>query len=362
MTAMRKRIPFVTLALLLLTFQGEAAAQVPCPQDVRTLENNQPVQVSVQLGCDLKFRVVVPANSGQITVFAHSNIRTTPELYLRAGSMPTQSDWLCKRDDGLCEISGHGRPITAGEWFVRISGESPGVEMIAVVSPMSAPDPVITKLRDGVPLTRQSAAEGETLYYEVHVPVGTRRLTVTTGSGQGTSDLWVGRGVTAWKITPECRNANVATDMQCDITNPVAGTYYVQVRGRPSYSGLTITARTGSPATPAVAGAPAAAKTPEQCATEWKPRLAGRWRMVLPASTGTKVLGYLRLDDANGYDAEDEAGEIIGSTQYRLDPDAATPTGCAFNVAGLGLMQIMSFEPKKFTLKRNSEVILLEAR
>ncbi len=85
-----------------------------------------------------------------------------------------------------------------------------------------------------------SVAKSAWKYYTVVVPTGRTNLTVSISGGTGDADLYVRRGANPTTTTYDCRPYKTGNAETCSFTNPVAGTYYIGIRGYTAVSGLTL--------------------------------------------------------------------------------------------------------------------------
>jgi hypothetical protein len=141
-----------------------AAPPVPAPASppphaascefVRTLAPGQAVTVNVRPDCDALFRVLVPSSTDMLTVVAHANLAVQPVLAVRSRSLPTESEYLCRRTDGVCQVGGDasqpGQRPAAGEWFIRVTGNAQNVVVEARIYPVS-PTPATSVTSGGAP-------------------------------------------------------------------------------------------------------------------------------------------------------------------------------------------------------------------
>ena len=89
-------------------------------------------------------------------------------------------------------------------------------------------------------VTNISVAASAWKYYTVVVPTGRTNLTVSISGGTGDADLYVRRGANPTTTTYDCRPYKTGNAETCSFTNPVAGTYYIGIRGYTAVSGLTL--------------------------------------------------------------------------------------------------------------------------
>jgi pseudolysin/vibriolysin len=88
--------------------------------------------------------------------------------------------------------------------------------------------------------TGLSGASGSVVNYTVSAAAGT--LTVTMSGGTGDADLYVRRGSAPTTTQYTCRPYLTGNNETCTITVSSAATYYIQVRGYSSYSGVSLKA------------------------------------------------------------------------------------------------------------------------
>jgi secreted trypsin-like serine protease len=87
-----------------------------------------------------------------------------------------------------------------------------------------------------------SGASSSWQHFPITVPAGTTSLTVKQFSGTGDADLYVRSGSQPTTTSYNCRPYLSGNTETCTLSNPVAGTWYVSVRGYSSYSGVSLTA------------------------------------------------------------------------------------------------------------------------
>jgi serine protease len=97
-------------------------------------------------------------------------------------------------------------------------------------------------LQSGVPVVGLAGQKNEELHFKINVPAGSQKLVVTISGGTGDGDLYVRRAeapsVSVWQCRPY-KNGNSET---CTFNNPLAGEWYIMVRGYRTFSGLSLKA------------------------------------------------------------------------------------------------------------------------
>ena len=104
-------------------------------------------------------------------------------------------------------------------------------------------------ITSGVPVTGISGGENSRKLYRIVVPAGATRLLVETHGGTGDVDLLIRRDRVPTFTASACESFNDTNDDGCDLTNPVAGDWYILLfgAGDNGYSGATLTATVTTP-------------------------------------------------------------------------------------------------------------------
>ena len=104
------------------------------------------------------------------------------------------------------------------------------------------------QLTSGTPVTNIAGDEESERYYKITVPEGASFLTVTTSGGSGDLDLAIRHGQRPTFDDGECfSSASETNNEECEIEDPEAGTWYIQLYGFEAYSGATLTATVSNP-------------------------------------------------------------------------------------------------------------------
>jgi hypothetical protein len=98
----------------------------------------------------------------------------------------------------------------------------------------------VTPLQNGVPVAELSGAAGSVGYYVLTVPAGQSHLQFSISGVSGDADLYVRRGQVPTQTAWDCRPFRVGNAETCTFDSPVAGDWYVMLRGFLSYSGVTL--------------------------------------------------------------------------------------------------------------------------
>ncbi len=218
---------------------GVLATPVPDPTDV-VLTNNVPVTaLSGTTGTLKYFKIDVPA--GQRLVFTLSGGSGDADMYVRLGSRPTMTSYICRPylngNSETCIVNS----TSAGTYYVMLHAYTAYANVSLVASYTTLPPPPIGDplLENGVPVTSISGTTGSTKFWRI-APGAGKTLTVTLRGGSGDADLYVRSGSRPTTSAYNCRSWSSTTNETCRITNTGAGDYYIMVRGYTSYSGVTL--------------------------------------------------------------------------------------------------------------------------
>ncbi|MGZ6125717.1 MAG: pre-peptidase C-terminal domain-containing protein, partial [Myxococcales bacterium] len=182
------------------------------------------------------FYVSVPAGQASLTVQISGGTGDA-DLYVRLGSRPTLSAYNCRPylngNNETCTISSPA----AGDWYVLLNGYAAysGVTLKATYAADTT-----AALTNGVPVTGISGASGSTQFWKLTVPAAQAKVVFTISGGTGDADLYVRRGSRPTTTAYDCRPYITGNNETCTFTSPVAGDYYVMLRGYTAYSGVTL--------------------------------------------------------------------------------------------------------------------------
>jgi Zn-dependent metalloprotease len=103
-------------------------------------------------------------------------------------------------------------------------------------------------LSNGVALTGQGASTGSWKNYKITVPSGQSSLAVVMSGGTGDGDLYVKRGAIPTLTSYDYRPYLSGNNETVNVTNPVAGDWYVSIYAYATFSGVSIKATYGGSA------------------------------------------------------------------------------------------------------------------
>ena len=96
-------------------------------------------------------------------------------------------------------------------------------------------------LSNGVAKTNLSASAGSELQFTMAVPSGSSNLGFAMVPGSGNADLYVRFGAAPTDGAYDCRPYRAGSRESCAFATPQAGTWYVRIKARTSFSGVSLT-------------------------------------------------------------------------------------------------------------------------
>ena len=201
------------------------------------LENGVPVTgLTGTVGSETIFRINVPAGQTNLEISTSGGTGDC-DLYVKYGARPTTSSW-----DYRPFLAGNNETVsvatpTGGTWYIMVRGYAAYSGVTVVASYGEA----IT-LQDDVPVPNLSGALNSTKYYKIQVPSGQTDLEVKIFGGTGNCDLYVKRGSKPTVSSYDYRPYLSGNTETVAVSNPQAGTWYIMLRARQAYSGVTLLA------------------------------------------------------------------------------------------------------------------------
>lgn len=184
----------------------------------------------------LFFTLEVPAMSSNLE-FTTQGGTGDADLYVKFGSKPTLQDFDCKSTTSSSNESCAISSIQAGTYHVMVEAwnEIAGVALTGSYSQSSGSTPIDrTETNVNVP-------SGTWQRFTQAIPSGMSNLTVTISGGSGDADLYVNYGSPSTSSNYQCRPYKNGNEETCQISNPQAGTWYIDLQGYSSALGVTLT-------------------------------------------------------------------------------------------------------------------------
>ena len=212
----------------------------PPPNGDNKLENGvAKANLSANTGASLNYTLSVPTGATNVN-FAMSNGSGDADLYVKYGSAPTDSSYDCRPYKSGNNESCTGTQ-TGGDYHVRLKAYSTfsGVSILASYDtdgtpPPNGNDPINENI------SNISVSNGQWKRYTQVLPAGYTDLTVTMSGGSGDADLYVRKGSASTLSQYDCRPYKNGNSETCNFTSPGADTWYIDVYGYSTASGVNI--------------------------------------------------------------------------------------------------------------------------
>ncbi|MGE5296693.1 MAG: PPC domain-containing protein, partial [Solirubrobacterales bacterium] len=210
---------------------------------ITPLANGVPVTgVGGSAGGEVYFSVEVPAGQTKLEI-SMSGGTGDADLYVKKGALPTTSSY-----DYRPYLIGNNESVTvnnpeATTWYIMIRGYNAfsGITLLA-----SYGGGVGTLLQNGVPVTGLTGAQASEQVFRIEVPADQTNLEIVITGGTGDADLYVKLGSRPTTTDYDYRPFLAGSEESVTINTPVAGTWYIMIRGYSAYAGLTLKASYGN--------------------------------------------------------------------------------------------------------------------
>lgn len=208
--------------------------------DLTLLESGVPVNgLNGNAGSWRQFAIDVPADTSSLSIDMSGGTGDA-DLYVRAGSEPTETAYDCRPyKNGNIESCVLTEPAV-GRVYVFLRGYTTyaNVTLQANISGGGG-DPI---LPSGATVTGLSAAQGDWIFYRVLVPAGATSLHVEIAGGDGDADLYTRAGERPTTSAYDCRPYEYGNNEVCTLSNPAAGEHSIGVRAYTAFGGVALTA------------------------------------------------------------------------------------------------------------------------
>ena len=193
--------------------------------------------LAASAGTDIVYTMDVPSGATNIS-FTMSGGSGDADMYVKFGATPTDSTYDCRPYKNGNSESCTGTS-TGGTYYVRLKAYSTfsGVSLTGSYS-TSTPggnDPINDTL------SNISVTKGQWQRYTQVLPAGYADMTISISGGSGDADLYIRKGAQSTTSTFDCRPYKNGNNESCNFTNPGAGTWYIDIYGYSTSSGITLT-------------------------------------------------------------------------------------------------------------------------
>ncbi|NVJ62251.1 MAG: PPC domain-containing protein [Gammaproteobacteria bacterium] len=166
------------------------------------------------------------------------------DLYVKAGSPPTKSDYDCRPyRNGNSESCFINR--TSDVYYVAVIGYRDFANVTLILDELQCGDcpPPGSVLYNGVPKPNLIGDSGEKLYFSTIIPGNATNINFSISGGSGDADLYVKSG--DWQNWPteadyDCRPYLNGNNENCYFDNSTGKEYFVMVKGYRTFSGVTL--------------------------------------------------------------------------------------------------------------------------
>jgi Zn-dependent metalloprotease len=193
--------------------------------------------LSASTNGDVVYTMDVPAGATDIS-FATSGGSGDADMYVKFGSAPTDSSYDCRPYVGGNNESCTGTS-TGGTYYVRVKAYSSfsGLSLTGSFTEGSTGgNPPINGSESNV-----GVSQGQWKRYTQVLPAGYADMTISISGGSGDADLYIRRGAQSTASAYDCRPYKNGNNESCSFTNPAAGTWYIDIYGYSTASGITLT-------------------------------------------------------------------------------------------------------------------------
>ena len=201
------------------------------------LENGVPVTgISDVKDSERLYRIDVPASQTSLEIEISGGTGDA-DLYVKLGARPTTSDY-----DYRPYLAGNDEKVSitdpaSGTYYIVIRGYADYANVT-----LKATYADVLALEDGVPVANLAGALNSETFFKFEVPSGQNYLQFQTYGGTGDCDLYVRRGVKPTTATYDLRLNAIGNTGAVGTSDPQAGIWYVMLKGKAAFSGVTLVA------------------------------------------------------------------------------------------------------------------------
>lgn len=211
-----------------------------CPSTGNTTEVLQngvaKTGISGAAKAEMFYTLNVPAGATNLT-FTTSGGSGDADLYVKFGSAPTLSSSDCSSTTATSNESCNISNVQAGTYYVMVQAwnQISGVSLTgSYQASTDGLDPIYESV-NGV-----SVGQSAWKRYTYTLPAGYADMDISISGGTGDADLYINFGSQSTTNNWDCRPWKNGNNETCSFNNPSAGTWYIDIYGYSSASGITL--------------------------------------------------------------------------------------------------------------------------
>ncbi|MDP5212595.1 M4 family metallopeptidase [Pseudoalteromonas tunicata] len=210
----------------------------PPPTGTTVLVNGTPkTGLSAATNAELLFSFEVPAGATNIKV-ATSGGTGDSDLYVKFGSAANDGSFDCRPyENGNAESC--TLTSTGGTYYVRLKAYAAFSGVTLTGSYTSGGTGSVQPISETV--NNVSVAQGAWTRYTYDLPAGYANMTIAISGGTGDADMYVRFGAQSTTSQYDCRPFKNGNTESCSFSAPKAGTWYIDLSGYATASGVTLT-------------------------------------------------------------------------------------------------------------------------
>lgn len=203
--------------------------------------------LSATTGNQLNYELVVPSGATNLVISSNGGSGDA-DLYVKAGSVPTQTSYDCRPYLAESNESCNFPTPQATTYHIQLRAYASfsGVTLTANYTAASTSSSSASSsgnsqvMNNGDTRSNLSGTTNSETLFQVTVPSGATNLAIVTSGGSGDVDLYVRSGQVPTTSSYDCRPFASGNNERCDFATPQPSIYYILLRAYTSFSGLTL--------------------------------------------------------------------------------------------------------------------------
>jgi len=205
-----------------------------------TISKGVPISgLSATTGNTLHYEISVPTGATNL-VISTSGGSGDVDLYVKAGSAPTQSSYTCRP-----YLSGNNESCTIASpqittYYIQLFSYASFSSVTLSANYTAGSGSGTQTLNNNETRSNLSGAANSETRFQLTVPTNASNLSIVTSGGTGDVDLFVRLGTAPTTSSYDCRPYASGNNENCNFATPQSGIYHILVRGYSSYSGVAL--------------------------------------------------------------------------------------------------------------------------